>query len=154
MFFRNLSLFRFPLTLAKPLADLESVLADCKLKPVSFVKPIGEENEHPGYTSEPRGSDHQPRGSDQMNTGLFIHRPVMTTLITASIIAFGVFGFRLLPVSALVGTSGIAAARAYGWLADIQLPDGSWWNYYLPDGSVEEAKLDTNVCAYIAAGVS
>src|SRR5438132_9654685 len=32
---------------------------------------------------------------------LCIGRPVMTTLITASIIAFGVFGFRLLPVSAL-----------------------------------------------------
>jgi HAE1 family hydrophobic/amphiphilic exporter-1 len=32
---------------------------------------------------------------------LCIRRPVMTTLITASIIAFGVFGFRLLPVSAL-----------------------------------------------------
>lgn len=32
---------------------------------------------------------------------LCIRRPVMTTLITASIIAFGLFGFRLLPVSAL-----------------------------------------------------
>ena len=31
--------------------------------------------------------------------------------------------------------------------------DGSWHNYYWPDGSVEEAKLDTNVCAYIATGV-
>jgi acid phosphatase len=28
------------------------------LKPVSFVKPIGEENEHPGYGSEHDGSDH------------------------------------------------------------------------------------------------
>jgi hypothetical protein len=46
-----------------------------------------------------------------------------------------------------------AAERAYGWLADVQRGDGSWWNYYLPDGSVEEAKLDTNVCAYVAAGV-
>ena len=32
---------------------------------------------------------------------LCIRRPVMTTLITATIIAFGVFGFRLLPVSDL-----------------------------------------------------
>jgi HAE1 family hydrophobic/amphiphilic exporter-1 len=32
---------------------------------------------------------------------LCIRRPVMTTLITASIIAVGIFGFRLLPVSAL-----------------------------------------------------
>jgi acid phosphatase len=30
----------------------------CQLKPVSFVKPIGEENEHPGYASESQGSDH------------------------------------------------------------------------------------------------
>jgi acid phosphatase len=30
----------------------------CKLEPVSFVKPIGEENEHPGYASLPTGSDH------------------------------------------------------------------------------------------------
>ena len=30
----------------------------CDLKPVSFIKPIGEENEHPGYASEPDGSDH------------------------------------------------------------------------------------------------
>jgi phospholipase C len=30
----------------------------CRLKPVSFVKPIGEQNEHPGYASETQGSDH------------------------------------------------------------------------------------------------
>jgi len=30
----------------------------CLLKPVSFIKPIGEENEHPGYTSETAGSTH------------------------------------------------------------------------------------------------
>jgi acid phosphatase len=30
----------------------------CRLLPVSFVKPIGEENEHPGYASEPLGSNH------------------------------------------------------------------------------------------------
>ena len=30
----------------------------CDLKPVSFVKPIGQENEHPGYASEPNGSNH------------------------------------------------------------------------------------------------
>jgi acid phosphatase len=32
--------------------------ASCNLNAVSFVKPIGLENEHPGYTSEGRGSDH------------------------------------------------------------------------------------------------
>ncbi|HEV8650581.1 MAG TPA: alkaline phosphatase family protein [Actinomycetes bacterium] len=30
----------------------------CNLKPVSFVKPIGAHNEHPGYTSESAGSSH------------------------------------------------------------------------------------------------
>jgi hypothetical protein len=49
------------------------------------------------------------------------------------------------------------AEHAYEWLADIQRPDGAWHNYYLPDGnhdaSVEDVKLDTNVCAYIATGV-
>jgi acid phosphatase len=30
----------------------------CKLKPVSLVKPVGAENEHPGYASEHTGSDH------------------------------------------------------------------------------------------------
>jgi GH15 family glucan-1,4-alpha-glucosidase len=46
-----------------------------------------------------------------------------------------------------------AAAAAYEWLADVQRPDGSWHNYYAADGSVEESKLDTNVCAYVATGV-
>jgi len=32
--------------------------SQCNLKPVSFVKPIGAENEHPGYASETAGSDH------------------------------------------------------------------------------------------------
>ena len=30
----------------------------CRLKPVSFVKPVGVENEHPGYASETVGSSH------------------------------------------------------------------------------------------------
>ncbi len=30
----------------------------CNLKPVSFIKPLGEENEHPGYASQPAGSNH------------------------------------------------------------------------------------------------
>ena len=30
----------------------------CRLKPVSFIKPVGAENEHPGYASETRGTDH------------------------------------------------------------------------------------------------
>jgi MMP endo-(1,4)-3-O-methyl-alpha-D-mannosidase len=45
------------------------------------------------------------------------------------------------------------AERAYGWLVQAQRADGSWHNYYRSDGTVEETKLDTNVCAYIATGV-
>jgi phospholipase C len=30
----------------------------CELKSVSFIKPIGDENEHPGYASESNGSNH------------------------------------------------------------------------------------------------
>ncbi|HEY6695042.1 MAG TPA: acid phosphatase [Solirubrobacteraceae bacterium] len=30
----------------------------CRLKPVSIIKPIGAENEHPGYASESAGSNH------------------------------------------------------------------------------------------------
>jgi len=43
------------------------------------------------------------------------------------------------------------AVAAYRWLADRQLPDGSWFNYYLGYG-VKDQRLDTNVCAYLAAG--
>ena len=43
------------------------------------------------------------------------------------------------------------ARAAYRWLADRQLPDGSWFNYYQGAG-VKDQRLDTNVCAYLAAG--
>ena len=45
------------------------------------------------------------------------------------------------------------AERAYEWLADVQRTDGSWHNYYASDGTIEDPKLDTNVCAYVATGV-
>jgi hypothetical protein len=44
------------------------------------------------------------------------------------------------------------AREAYRWLARTQLSDGSWFNYYL-GASVKSARLDTNVCAYVATGV-
>lgn len=44
------------------------------------------------------------------------------------------------------------AAQAYQWLADRQDAEGGWHHYYLADG-VEEARRDTNCCAYIATGV-
>ena len=43
------------------------------------------------------------------------------------------------------------AVAAYRWLVRRQLPDGSWFNYYQRD-SVKDPRLDTNVCAYLAAG--
>ena len=45
------------------------------------------------------------------------------------------------------------AARAYEWLRATQRSDGSWHTYYLANGQVEEPRLDTNVCAYLATGV-
>ncbi|MGH9066643.1 MAG: prenyltransferase [Acidimicrobiales bacterium] len=43
------------------------------------------------------------------------------------------------------------AEAAYGWLAATQHADGSWCNYYLA-GGIEDPRLDTNVCAYVAVG--
>jgi hypothetical protein len=45
-----------------------------------------------------------------------------------------------------------AAENAYRWLAETQLPDGSWYSYYLAD-RVEDHRRDTNVTAYVASGV-
>jgi hypothetical protein len=44
------------------------------------------------------------------------------------------------------------AERAYEWLLDAQHRDGWWHHYYLRDG-VEDAKVDTNCCAYVATGI-
>ncbi|MGB8197630.1 MAG: hypothetical protein WCF25_11555 [Acidimicrobiales bacterium] len=44
------------------------------------------------------------------------------------------------------------AKAAYRWLASTQLGDGSWFNYYIGD-QVKDSRLDTNVCAYMAAGL-
>ena len=46
-----------------------------------------------------------------------------------------------------------AAERAYEWLRATQRGDGAWHAYYGPTGVVEEPRLDTNVTAYVAAGV-
>ena len=45
------------------------------------------------------------------------------------------------------------AERAYEWLRATQHPDGSWHTYYLANGPIEEPRIDTNVCAYVATGV-
>jgi len=41
--------------------------------------------------------------------------------------------------------------RAFEWLAENQLPDGSWCTFYVP-GGVVEPRRDPNVCAYVATG--
>jgi hypothetical protein len=46
-----------------------------------------------------------------------------------------------------------SAERAYRWLARAQHDNGAWFNYYAYDGSPEDRRLDTNVCAYVATGV-
>jgi acid phosphatase len=40
------------------IAAAKSSRRHCELKPVSFIKPVGAENEHPGYASVSTGSDH------------------------------------------------------------------------------------------------
>jgi hypothetical protein len=49
------------------------------------------------------------------------------------------------------------AERAYEWLVRMQRADGAWHQYYCTDSSgndtVEQDKLDANVCAYVAVGV-
>ena len=52
-----------------------------------------------------------------------------------------------------VGGELAAARRAYRWLADQQLPDGSWWAAYQggkPDGC---DRRESNFVAYVATGV-
>jgi hypothetical protein len=44
------------------------------------------------------------------------------------------------------------AEAAFSWLAERQLPDGSWFNYYQGPG-VKDPRIDTNVCAYVATGL-
>jgi phospholipase C len=52
---------------------------------VSFVKPIGEENEHPGYTSEPSGSSHLV---DLLNA-IFSSKQGKNTLVIVTYDEFG-----------------------------------------------------------------
>lgn len=46
-----------------------------------------------------------------------------------------------------------AAARAYRWLAENQLPDGSWWAAYCNGEIHNRERRETNFVAYVAAGV-
>jgi hypothetical protein len=56
-----------------------------------------------------------------------------------------------------IGGRTAEADRAFDWLVEMQRPDGSWHQYYIADEAgrttVEQDKLDANVCAYVATGV-
>ena len=47
----------------------------------------------------------------------------------------------------------VNAERAYQWLADQQLPDGSWWAAYKNDVVDTKDRRETNFVAYVATGV-
>ncbi len=53
-----------------------------------------------------------------------------------------------------LATAGLTdeAELAYQWLADMQLDDGSWHQYYIGD-DIEKHLFDANTIAYIAVGV-
>ena len=44
------------------------------------------------------------------------------------------------------------AEKAYEWLKNAQNQDGTWYHYYLKN-SIEDSKVDTNCCAYVATGI-
>ncbi|WP_308367002.1 MULTISPECIES: prenyltransferase [unclassified Microbulbifer] len=46
-----------------------------------------------------------------------------------------------------------AAERAYAWLAEMQLTDGSWWAAYKDGGIHNRERRESNFVAYIATGV-
>jgi len=52
-----------------------------------------------------------------------------------------------------VGGEHAAARRAYAWLRDRQLPDGSWWAAYRGETVDIPQRRETNFVAYVATGV-
>ena len=52
-----------------------------------------------------------------------------------------------------IGGEWAAAERAYRWLAERQLPDGSWWAAYRADTPDNCDRRESNFVAYVATGV-
>jgi hypothetical protein len=52
-----------------------------------------------------------------------------------------------------IGGEYLAARRAYDWLAQEQLPDGSWWANYFDECPIDKNHRETNFIAYVATGV-
>jgi len=53
----------------------------------------------------------------------------------------------------VIGAELVAAKKAYDWLSQHQLADGSWWANYIDDQPVDQNHRETNFIAYIATGV-
>ncbi len=52
-----------------------------------------------------------------------------------------------------IGGELAAAKKAYQWLADNQLEDGSWWANYVESEAVDKNHRETNFIAYVATGI-
>jgi hypothetical protein len=52
-----------------------------------------------------------------------------------------------------IGGELAAAGRAYQWLAECQLPDGSWWAAYRGNEIDNRERRESNFVAYVATGV-
>jgi hypothetical protein len=52
-----------------------------------------------------------------------------------------------------IGGEFAAAEKAYGWLKDLQLEDGSWWAAYKDGAVAESGRRESNFVAYVATGV-
>lgn len=79
MFFRNLTFFRFPASLARSLDQLDARLEDCRLKPVGPSEPMSR-----GFVS-PFGRD-EPAMSHRVNDGVWITLGGEDRLLPAAVI--------------------------------------------------------------------
>ncbi len=85
-----------------------------KLPTVSFIKPLGENNEHPGYASESRGSSHL---TDLLNT-IFSGPDADSTVVMITYDEFGGQWDHVAPP----GTSGGAAGPSDKWGPGTRIP--------------------------------
>jgi hypothetical protein len=53
----------------------------------------------------------------------------------------------------VIGGEFTAAQKAYQWLAENQLEDGSWWANYIEGEAVDKNHRETNFIAYVATGI-
>lgn len=89
----------------------------CELRPVSFVRPIGAENEHPGHASESAGSDHLVDLLKAVESGACARHTMVVATSTSSV-ARGITSLRLgrarRPARTTSGAPG-RASRPWSW---------------------------------------